>query len=103
MRFGLKDDQLELIRAVFKGQEGVLRVVVFGSRALETHEASSDVDLAVQTSKDADDLLVARLATELDALPLALQFDVIDLGRVEHAGLREHITRHGQLLYPAGT
>lgn len=70
---------------------------VFGSRALGTHRPESDVDLALYG--DVDDTLAARIAGELDELPLPYAFDVRAYPCLRHAPLREHIDRVGEALF----
>lgn len=97
MNFGLSDTALALIRGVFARHPQVDAVKIFGSRAMGTERANSDIDLALYGA--IDQVLLGCIAAELDELPLPYLFDVLDTGRLTHPGLREHIDRHGRLLY----
>jgi predicted nucleotidyltransferase len=86
-----------LVRDVLARHPGVREAVLFGSRAKGTAKPSSDVDLALL--RDVPPLELARIAGELDELPLPLRFDVQALDRIAHEGLREHIARVGVRVY----
>lgn len=88
---GLSEAALELLRAVFAGYPQVKEAWVFGSRAMGTHRPESDVDIALYG--EVDELLAARIAGELDELPLPHTFDVQAYPCVRHQPLREHIDR----------
>lgn len=95
--FGLDARTRALLDGVLERYPAVREARVFGSRALGTHRAESDIDIALYG--DIDDALAARVAGELDELPLPYQFDVRAYSSVMHAGLREHIDRVGRTLF----
>jgi predicted nucleotidyltransferase len=95
--FGLRPEALELIRGVFRRHPEVLRVEIFGSRALGSFEDQSDVDLAVWG--DLDPRLLARIMQELDELPLPYLFDVKAYDVIGHEPLKRHIDEFGKTLY----
>ena len=65
---GLQQQEWALFGAVFSRYPEIQRVCVFGSRALGTHRPNSDVDLVAFGTFDR--VTAARIAQELDALPL---------------------------------
>ncbi len=95
--FGLDARARGLIEAVLRRHPEIVEVRVFGSRALGTHRAESDVDLALFGA--VDEHLAARVEGELEELPLPQRFDVQAYRCVRHNPLREHIDRVGKLLY----
>jgi predicted nucleotidyltransferase len=95
--FGLRPEELELIRAVFHRHPEVRRVKVFGSRAAGHFEDSSDVDLALWG--DLNPALLGRILRELDELPLPYAFDVEAYETIRHPLLKRHIDEVGKLLY----
>ncbi len=95
--FGLDARARALLDGVLERYPNIREARVFSSRALDTHRPESDIDLALYG--DVDDALAARVAGELDELPLPYQFDVRAYPAVRHAGLREHIDRVGRTIF----
>jgi predicted nucleotidyltransferase len=88
---GLSDPALTLLRSVLVRYPQVSEAWVYGSRAMGTHRPESDVDIALYG--EVDERLAARIAGELDELPLPHTFDVQAYPCVRHQPLREHIDR----------
>lgn len=99
MSFGLTEQELSLIRAVFERYDVVESVSIYGSRALGTEKRTSDIDLALWGSGAGETLVLGRISADLDALPMPYQFDVCWTEALEHEGLREHIERYGRPFY----
>jgi predicted nucleotidyltransferase len=97
MPWGLDARTRGLLGAVLEQHAGILEARVFGSRALGTHRPESDVDIALYG--DVDDALAARIAGELDELPLPYAFDVRAYPCLKHQPLREHIDRVGEVIF----
>ena len=72
--FGLNDAEQELIRGVLRRHRAVTAAKLFGSRAKGTAGPASDIDLALWGELPAS--LLARIAGELEELPLPYTFDV---------------------------
>lgn len=96
--FGLAQWERQLIAEVLARHTEITGAVIFGSRAKGTHRASSDIDLALLGTCDL--ALTARVADELEELPLPYRFDVLSLSQIEHEALLEHIQRVGAQFYP---
>ena len=85
---------LELIRT----RSHVLKIVLYGSRALGRQRAGSDIDLClVAPSMALGELL--ELGAALDDLLLPWQIDLQLRHLIAHEGLLAHIERAGQLLW----
>ncbi len=95
--FGLNDAEQELIRGVLRRHRAVTAAKLFGSRAKGTAGPASDIDLALWGELPAS--LMARIAGELEELPLPYTFDVQAYNAIQHAPLREHIDRVGRGFY----
>lgn len=98
MNHGLSSAAVERIRAVLARFPSVERAVLYGSRAKGTFKPGSDIDLVLE----GDGLRWAELATiadQLDELLLPYQIDLSILHQLDHAELRHHIERVGQVLY----
>ena len=95
--FGLNRRECGLLIEAFRRHPEIEEVRVFGSRAKGNHELSSDIDLALWGNINS--LLLARLAGELDELPLPYTFDLNIYSHVQNPDLKDHIDRVGSTLY----
>jgi len=89
MKFGLTSKALELIVSVFTKHPEIRKAHIYGSRALGTYRDNSDIDIALWG--DINELLLAKIASELDELPLPYLFDLITYHEITHDNLKEHI------------
>ena len=94
MSFGLTDEALAQIIAVFKQHPEVQKVKIFGSRAMGNYRPNSDIDFAIMDPIDYR--LLGTLYTELDDLPLPYLFDLLIENNLSNDALREHIRTHGK-------
>jgi len=91
---GLKDKHREAIIAILTAHPRVERAVLFGSRAMGTHSATSDVDIALYGNDlTLDDL--ARLNAEISELPIPQRVDLLPHSQIESQKLLDHIKKHG--------
>ncbi len=91
---GLKDRHRAAIVIALAANGRVERAVLFGSRAMGTHRAASDIDIAL-FGDDLTDTDVARLGAAMEALPMAETVDMLLHRTIDNPTLREHIARHG--------
>jgi len=97
MNIGLSSQANQLLIEIFQHHPEVERVKIFGSRAIGTYSAHSDIDLVFWGDINAS--LLATIARELDELSLPYLFDVERYEYIDHAGLKEHIDRVAQDIY----
>jgi predicted nucleotidyltransferase len=95
--FGLPENILILLQHYFSTQPQIIKVIIYGSRAMGRESPGSDIDLAIITESKED--ISGKVAADLDELPTPYMFDVIDYKYITHQALREHIDRVGKLLY----
>ncbi len=95
--FGLRPEDLERIRAVFRRHPEVCQVKIFGSRATGLFEDASDIDLALWG--DLNPELMGQILRELDELPLPYTFDVEAYATIRHPRLKRHVDKVGKTLY----
>ena len=94
MNDGLKDRHRRAIIDILAAHPGVERAVLFGSRAMGTFTAASDVDIALfGDSLTLDDQ--ARLARKIDELTIPQRVDLLRYHTIKNKKLREHIRKHG--------
>ena len=91
---GLKDEHRTALIGVLSANEGVERVVLFGSRATQTHSATSDIDIALfGNNLTRTDL--ACLAETVDELPYPYSVDLLVYEQTRNEKLRSEINVHG--------
>lgn len=98
MKVGLSQEELDVILSVLRSFPYVEQALLFGSRAMNNHKPGSDVDIALKGKMDFS--AVARVKAELDEnTPLPYFFDVVHYETIENPAFREHIDKHGKLIY----
>ena len=100
LKFGLKDDATKIVLNIFKAYPQIEEVILFGSRALNTFKATSDIDFAIK-GKNTHSILAA-LIDDFEESDLIYEVDVVDYERITSEKLIEHIDRHGVLFYRKG-
>ncbi len=87
--FGLTVTCLHDIQDILKKYERIKKAKIFGSRALGTYHANSDIDLVL--FGDISNTTLAHIYEDLNELPYPYQFDLQIFNQITHPGLREHI------------
>jgi predicted nucleotidyltransferase len=97
MAYGLKDSDIEKIRAVFAARLDVERVILYGSRAKGNYKPYSDIDFAIKGNLDLSKKW--QIENELDDLLLPYKIDMSIFSQIGNPDVVEHITRVGQVFY----
>jgi predicted nucleotidyltransferase len=97
MNFGLRDEDVDLIRRFFLNFPQITTVKVYGSRAMGNYRPGSDIDLAI--FGDVDWNLVGHIRAEIDELPLPYKFDITDYQGIDNHNLKTHIDTIGKVIY----
>ena len=97
-QFGLSKMQLQLILGVINNFEEIEKALIFGSRAKGTNRPGSDIDLALIGGK-LNSLLVNRVSSALDDLPLPYMFDLINYHEINNEFLKKKVDDEGKLFY----
>lgn len=97
--FGLPEETMNQILSVFKKHDEILKVKIYGSRAMGNYRIGSDIDLAVYLKDNTDYLFIGSLLYELDELPTPYMFDVTDYYKISHQPLKDHIDEFGKIIY----
>lgn len=102
-QFGLKDDQIDAIHQCFKHFEGIVEVIIYGSRAKGDFRNGSDIDLCIiddgrLTFKD-----LLQIQVQLDELMLPWKMDISLLKQIDNDELVERIERVGKVFYSRKT
>jgi len=95
---GLAVAVLARLREGFAACPGVEQVMLYGSRAMGTARAGSDIDLAFKgrelTHRD-----LSTIANRLDDLLLPYRIDLALYSQIDNPALREYVDRVGIVLY----
>ena len=98
MKFGLTQEQFQLIENTIISINEIEKVLIFGSRASDTFKPSSDIDLAIIGNRITPGI-VSRISSQLDDLPLPFMFDVIDFNTISSIALKNKIDLQGKLFF----
>lgn len=95
---GLQDSDINDIINIIRKNEKIDKIILFGSRAKQTYEKGSDIDIAISgNGLNTNDIL--DLSNALDDLDLPYKFDLVILERINEKELLDHIFRKGIVLY----
>lgn len=98
MPYGLKDIEIDSVCNLFKKNERIESVVLYGSRAKGSYKPFSDVDITLKgdalTRHDLNNLKLM-----IDDLLLPYQFDISIFKSLKNVDLIEHINRVGITIY----
>lgn len=101
MLFGLSQADIQKIQSVFAKYPSVVKVIIYGSRAMGNNSPSSDIDLTL-LSESITSREFSKIMGELDDLMLPYQFDLSIISDIENQDLLDHIKQHGKTFYHAG-
>ena len=97
-KFGISTDDWSAIIQIFKSEERIQEIVLFGSRAKGNFKPGSDIDLAMKGSELTLTNLI-DISTMLDGLDLPYKFDLVLFDRIQEPKLTEHIERVGITIF----
>ena len=94
--FGLRDDELEIIKEKFqKNNFDLDKVFIFGSRAMGNFRKNSDIDLVYFGEKNENDFY--NLKTDLEEKTfLPYKFDILFFDEIKNDELKKHIKKYGK-------
>jgi len=98
MKFGLSENIIESMNAIFEENSKIDKVIVFGSRAKGNNKEDSDIDLAVK-GRNIDFKDILNLSGQLDDLNLPYKIDLLDYDAIKDKDVVEHIDRVGIVFY----
>jgi uncharacterized protein len=95
---GLLPEESTRLLSIFRSDEAVTEVILYGSRAKGTYREGSDIDLTVKGCG----LNTAQLmewAGKIDDLLLPYEVDLSIFSHIDNIDLIEHIQRVGKVVY----
>jgi type I restriction enzyme S subunit len=98
MRFGLNENIIEKLIAVFEANSKVDKAIVFGSRAKGNYRPDSDIDIAIKGNNiSLNDVL--KMNSAFDESGIKYKVDLVDYDSIKEKELSAHIDRVGIELY----
>lgn len=98
MNTGLNTQTTLKIFSVFKRFPQVEKAILYGSRAMGTYKAGSDIDISL-IGKNLTQELVWKISDALDDILLPYVFDLSLFETLDNLELKEHISRVGIIFY----
>lgn len=98
MDTGLSPQVVEKILTEFRKFPQLETAILYGSRALGTYKAGSDIDLSF-LGKDLNQESVWKVSEALDDTLLPYVFDLSLFETIDNPDLKDHITRVGVVFY----
>ena len=99
LRFGLKQDSIQKIRAVFARYPQIEKAVLYGSRAKGDYKNGSDIDLTLVGGTDLTIQVLYKIMNEIDDLLLPYTIDLSIFHNIKDADVVDHIRRVGVTFY----
>lgn len=96
--YGLPEEDLKRIIAIFAANKAVEQLVLFGSRAKGNYKSGSDIDLVVYGASITHHHLL-DLYSSLEELGLLYRFDLIRYNSIKDKDVISHIDRVGIKIY----
>lgn len=98
MKYGIKEEQWDMLCNVFANNPQIEKVILYGSRAKGTFKPFSDVDITLVGS-DLSTTDLADTMNAIDDLLLPYMFDVSLYHNLKSPELLDHISRRGVVVY----
>jgi len=98
--FGLPKESCDIILEILLGYPQIDEVVIFGSRARNTHKEASDIDFAIKGQNLAS--TIAALIGDFEESNLIYEVDVVDYTNITSAKFKKQIDTDGALFYRNG-
>ncbi len=98
MKYGIKEEQWDLLCNIFANNPKIEKVILYGSRAKGTYKPFSDVDITL-VGNDLSTNDLADTINAIDNLLLPYMFDVSIYQKLKSPELLDHISRRGVVVY----
>jgi len=98
LRYGLPENTIASIVALFEVVPEIKQVILYGSRAKGNFQNGSDIDLVIKGGSVSHSQLLS-LENRLDDLLLPYSIDLSLLHQISNLDLLDHIQRVGVVLY----
>ena len=99
LHFGLKQNTIQKIRAVFACYPQVEKAVLYGSRAKGDYKNGSDIDLTLYGGTDLTLKVLYKIMNEIDDLLLPYTIDLSIFHNINDPDVLDHVQRVGVTFY----
>lgn len=96
--YGLSENTINMLKAVFSGHPAVKEVILYGSRAKGNYRNGSDIDLTLIGDR-IDTKSLYKVQNDIDALNLPYKVDLSIYDQIDNPELIDHIKRVGKQFY----
>jgi predicted nucleotidyltransferase len=97
MKIGLDESEIKQINKILGKFSEIDSAILFGSRAMNTNQPGSDVDIALKGKINFD--ILAKIKGELEESSLPYFFDVVDYNSISNPDFKKHIDIRGRIIY----
>jgi predicted nucleotidyltransferase len=97
-QFGLKQEVIDRINAVFSKHSEVEEAIIYGSRAKDNYRNGSDIDISLKGDYLNLDI-INSISLEIDDLLLPYAIDLSIFHQIDNKDLISHIERVGKIFY----
>ncbi|MEM7183054.1 MAG: nucleotidyltransferase domain-containing protein [Spirochaetota bacterium] len=94
-KFGLTEQELNLILATIAAYSEIEKAYIFGSRAKGNYKTGSDVDIAIAGESITLDTVSSLYYKLNEECPLIYFFDIVDYNTIKDKEVKKHIDRIG--------
>ena len=98
--YGLSERDEQAIFGIFQKYPEVNNVFIFGSRAKGLFHSGSDIDLAIDGNQVSYKIL-QQIKNDFEESSLPYRVDLVDMEKIDHFPLKEHIKRVGKVILKA--
>jgi len=96
--YGLSERDEQAIFGIFNKYPEIKNVLIFGSRAKGVYHKGSDIDLAIDGDHVSHKTL-QQIKSDFEESSLPYRIDLIDMDKIDHVALKEHIERVGKSIF----
>ena len=98
MKYGLSDRTIEKIHSVFEKYPQIEKAILYGSRATDTYQNGSDIDLTF-CGEGLTHSVLTKIDNDLDDLLLPWTIDISDFSQIGNTDMVAQIELHGVNFY----
>jgi predicted nucleotidyltransferase len=95
--FGILKKGMDVLNTIFRNYPEINEIWVFGSRAKDTYNERSDLDLVIINPVDRKTL--GKLWMEINSSDFPMTVDLQVLDHIRNESLKAHISRVGKAIY----
>lgn len=99
MKYGLPEQSLNTLEAIFKKYSGITKVILYGSRAMGNYKNGSDIDITLEVDETFQYSDLTNIAGDFEESNLPYFVDCSIYKELSNQNLKEHIDRVGKVLY----